>query len=657
MAVAGLVLVAALAAFLLLRRLTADPWPRWLLLPGLLLAGGLAASRPDAEAMRASDRTEQAQGIQTAPTLPGYATSASCRSCHPGEYQSWHDSFHRSMTERTQGEGVRAPWQGRIADGEGDELRLFRRDEQLWVELPDPDLRAARGRVERTEPNTRHAALPRVERQVLMTTGSHHYQGYWVQGARGNELWQLPVVYHFESQRFLPRRAVFLEPPDDPPVWARWNSSCVMCHSVAGQPQHDLESDRFATRAAELGIACEACHGPAQEHVARQHNPLVRYQTRRSESGDPSIVQPARLPAPRASEICGQCHSYFVPSDAERWWQDGFTSSYHPGQPLAGSRRVLDYERDRQQAAALVGADLESLFYTDGTVKVGGREYNGLLRSACFQRGQGERQLSCLSCHSMHQGTRDAQLSAEGQTNAACSNCHASHATGLAQHTHHAPESSGSACVNCHMPYTSYALLGAVRSHRITSPRAEPDRSGLAPHACNSCHLDRSQGWTEQWLQRWYGGEAMTASAPALSSADRRWSAAALSLARGDAATRVVVAWQLGWGAARPLSTQRWQAQLLAEALDDPYAAVRFVAYRSLRSLPSFADFSYDFLSPAAERREAQARAIERLPSVPAQTAGQPAPDLPLNEAGLIEPAFLTEWLAARDLRPVRIAE
>lgn len=649
MALAAVVLVAALAACALLGRLTEEAWPRWLLLPGVLLAGGLGWARSHGGAS-VSHQVAQPQGIQTTPAPPGYATSASCRSCHPGEHESWHQSYHRSMTERAGAETVRAPWQASLADGEGDQLRLFQRHEELWVELPDPDLRAARSRVG-------HAAelgtpLPRVERQVLMTTGSHHYQGYWVQGARGNELWQLPLVYHFESRRFLPRRAVFLEPPDDPPVWARWNSSCVMCHSVAGQPQHDLASDRFTTRAAELGIACEACHGPGQEHVARQRDPLVRYQTRRAESGDPSIVHPARLSAQRASEICGQCHAYFVPVSAERWWRDGFTSSYTPGAALDASRRVLDYERDRADAVALVGAELDSLFYRDGTVKVGGREHNGLLLSACFQQGQGARQLSCLSCHSLHEGTRDAQLSAAAQTNAACASCHAAEAADLPEHTHHPVGSSGSACVNCHMPYTSYALLGAVRSHRITSPSVQADRRGLAPHACNSCHLDRSQSWSDGWLQRWYGAPV---SAPA--AADARWSAAALALTRGDAAMRVVVAWQLGWDAARSLSTPRWQAQLLAELLDDPYAAVRFVAHRSLRTLPGFADFPFDFLSPPTQRQEAQRRARALALQALAHLPGQPSPDLPLDDSGLIEASYLTQWLAARDIRPVRIAE
>jgi hypothetical protein len=50
----------------------------------------------------------------------------------------------------------------------------------------------------------------------------------------------------------------------------------------------------------------------------------------------------------------------------------------------------------------------------------------------------------------------------------------------------------------------------------------------------------------------------------------------------------------------------------LAQLLTDPYAAVRSVAYRSLRSFEGFEDFAYDFTAPRAKRLEASQRAIER---------------------------------------------
>ena len=655
MSLGGLLVIAGAAAGAvgLLQRLAPAPAPRRLLALGALLAGTWLCWWSGREPALAA-LSPLAAAVQTTPLPDGYVTSAACRSCHPAEYQSWHQSYHRSMTELASAESVRAPWQGVLSDEVGREYRLFRRAAEFWVELPDPDRLAASVRQGRAG-----ARVPRVERRVSMTTGSHHYQAYWLPGLRGNELWQLPFVYQFESQRFLPRRAVFLEPPEDPPHWARWNSSCIQCHSVAGEPAHDQASDRFATRAAELGIACEACHGPGAAHVARQKNPLTRYQTRLAGSGDRSIVNPARLGAERASEICGQCHSYFVPSDPERWWQTGFTESYRPGDSLAASRRVLDYERDREQAPALIGSDLDSLFYADGSVRVGGREWNGLRRSACFERGQGARQLSCLSCHELHGGTRDGQLSDSALSNAACAACHQELAAALPEHTHHLEASSGSSCVNCHMPYTSYALLGSVRSHRITRPSVEPDRPGLAPNACNSCHLDRSLAWTARWLEQWYGqrtAAARQAPEPTAGLPPARPEAAALALLTGDAATRVVVAAQLGWAPARSVSGSGWQAQLLVAALDDPYAAVRFVAYRSLRSLPGFEDLAYDFLADRDARARASALALARAQRL-AKPATDGSPELPLDAAGLVPADFLAERLRSRDPRPVRIAE
>jgi predicted CXXCH cytochrome family protein len=650
MSLIGLLVLASVAACTagVLQRLAPGPAPRRVLALGVLLAGAWLCWRSQREPVPAGT-VSPTTGVQTTPPPDGYATSAACRSCHPAEYQSWHQSYHRSMTEVANAESVRAPWQGVLSDEAGREYRLFRRDAQFWVELPDPDRLAASARQgqQLLEP------VPRVERRVAMTTGSHHYQAYWLPGARGNELWQLPFVYQFESQRFLPRRAVFLEPPDDPAYWARWNSSCIQCHSVAGEPQHDLASDRFASRAAELGIACEACHGPGAAHVAQQKSPLARYQTRLAGNADPSIVNPARLDAERASEICGQCHSYFVPSDAERWWQSGFAAAYRPGDNLAASRKVLDYERDREQALALVGSDLESLFYADGSVRVGGREWNGLRRSACFERGRGSRQISCLSCHQLHGGTKDAQLAQSALSNAACAACHQELAAALPEHSHHLDASSGSSCVNCHMPYTSYALLGGVRSHRITRPRSELDRPGLAPNACNSCHLDQSPAWAQRWLEQWYGQHSAPAAQPAPPAASE---AAALALLSGDAARRVVVAAQLGWAPALGVSGAGWQAQLLVAALDDPYAAVRFVAYRSLRRLPGFEDLAYDFVADRDARLAAIGRAQARVERL-APPVGARHPELPLDAAGLLAPDFLAARVRSRDPRPVRIAE
>ncbi len=582
-----------------------------------------------------------------------YVTSDACRSCHPAEYDSWHTSYHRSMTEVASTATVRAPWTGEL-ELDGRSYGLLRRGEEYWARLPDPDLAAALARQGKSLDG-----VASVERPIVMTTGSHHYQAYWLPGARGNELWQLPFVYHFESQRFIPRHAAFLQPEADPPHWARWNSNCIQCHSVLGEPRHELQTDAFDSRLVELGIACEACHGPGGEHVAKQQNPLQRHRTRQSSAGDPSIENPARLGAERGSEICGQCHSYFVPNDASQWWQSGFSDSYRPGDALERSRRVLHYEPHAATYDPALSTDLSSLFYSDGTIRVGGREWNGLSRSACFERGQGARQLRCTSCHQLHGGSRDDQLGPHAEGNASCESCHEGYGP---RHTRHAPDSSGSQCVNCHMPFTTYALFKGIRSHRITRPVAELEPGG-PPNACNACHQDKALAWTSQWLTEW-----RTAAEPARARRSspplpeplandprQRWPAAAIGLLSGDAATRVIVAYQLGWAPAQAASGSGWQAQLLIEALADPYAAVRFVAHRSLRSLPAFESFEFDFLAPPLVRAERQRQARETATLL--RSPSRQAPVLPLDSEGRLDRAFVDALSRLRDDRPIRIAE
>ena len=67
-------------------------------------------------------------------------------------------------------------------------------------------------------------------------------------------------------------------------------------------------------------------------------------------------------------------------------------------------------------------------FWPDGRVRVGGREYPGIVQSACFESGE----LTCLSCHRMHQDAADPrtveewaddQLDIGMRTDEACVGC------------------------------------------------------------------------------------------------------------------------------------------------------------------------------------------------------------------------------------------
>lgn len=550
------------------------PW----LLTGMILSGGAAAL---------ATTSARSPTPSTPVTLgrAGFATSNACRSCHAAEYQSWHRSYHRSMTQLASVDSAAAPElrQGgrlRVESG-GRTIELFSRGGQLRARLPDPGVTSAAPR-EAYSSSLRVA--PDREVPIELLTGSHHQQAFWVAGARAGELRAVPAVYLIAEGRLIPRKDAFLTPPDALEQAVRWNSNCIQCHAVAGAPEHDAEHDAFTSSVAELGIACEACHGAALEHVRAMQNPWQRYQAQARPEQAPGIVNPARLPSERSSEVCGRCHSYFFPKQEADWWLHGFSRSFEPGGELARAQLLLSPERLQELTAPELEASADSLFYADGTIRVAGREYNGLVLSPCYERGQGTERLGCTSCHSLHRSDPDDQLAEGKQGNGACTKCHADQGSALTQHTHHAGSSSGSLCYNCHMPQTTYALLGAVRSHRIDSPAFDA-RSRDRPNACSLCHLERSEAWAAARAREWYGSKPSFTleRSPGLEGADTP-AGASFALA-GDAAVRAITAAALGrLQSGEPHSELR--GQLLRELAADPYAAVRRIAERAVRDLP-----------------------------------------------------------------------
>jgi predicted CXXCH cytochrome family protein len=572
-------------------------------------------------------------GAPTSTTEGGSVTSGACRSCHPSEYASWHRSFHRTMTRLATPGTVAESFDGARVESEGRTIELSRRGDELWAKMPDPDEVTRLSRAGAPEPSR---GVPLVSRRVVLATGSHHHEVYWVAGGAENELRLVPVTYVIAERRFIPRRDAFLQPPDAAPHAVRWNSNCIQCHATLGRPGHDEHADRFASEAAELGIACEACHGAGAAHIQKHQNPLERYAAHFSKAPDASIVNPARLAHDRASEVCGQCHAYFVPNDENAWWKDGFASAYRPGDALERSRTLLaplDFRAGAQRGRAFgAEADMGSAFWNDGTMRVGGREHSALSTSGCYTRGPANHRISCLSCHSMHASEPDDQLRT-GDVNGACRRCHVDVAKRSTEHSHHAASSSGNSCVACHMPYTSYALFKGIRSHRIDSPNAGSTFVSDRPNACNLCHLDRSLEWTGEMLAAWR--EARKPEGSRFSKGPAEGFAVEVLLS-GDAAARAVATFAFGLPAAREASGTSFQAPYLAALLDDPYSAVRFIAARSLRSYPGFSGFDYDFLAPPERRRAARDAVLSRFPT---------------------EQSRIRALVARQDDRPVSISE
>ncbi len=582
----------------------------------------------------------------------GYLSSDACRSCHPDAYQTWHDTYHRTMTQLATPQSVVGEFDDVILEQNGTRVRLERAADAFWMTLEAPG----------------QPAGP-IRRRVVLVTGSHHMQVYWYASGKSRVLGQLPFVYLIRDRRWIPRTAAFLRPPalSDPSETGRWNRGCIQCHSTHGKPR-DVRSDLMFTEVAEFGISCEACHGPGEEHVQRNQNPLRRYSLHLAGAADPTIVAPERLEGPLASQVCGQCHGIWeYPHLAERRYGENNGFRYRPGDDLDETRFVVraHHVKDREgstgppimQSIRASAHYLDERFWSDGMPRTAGREYNSLLESPCSR----DDDFSCMKCHDLHRSSDDLRtreawandLLAPGMAgDEACLQCHESFRARVAEHAHHEPDSAGARCYNCHMPFTTYGLLGAVRSHQVDSPDVAASLETGRPNACNQCHLDQTLGWAAEHLERWWQTPQ-----PELSDEERSVAAAVLWLLRGDAGQRALMAWSLGWRDAREVSGSDWMAPYLAQLLDDPYGAVRYIAQRSLRSLPGFEGLEYDFMGEPDEEASAGARAFAIWARSPRPADGPDRSAVLVDADGALERARFERLLSERDDRRVVLTE
>jgi predicted CXXCH cytochrome family protein len=562
----------------------------------LVALGGVARTAADEQAWGAVDRRGDVEGSQA------------CAVCHPDQHASWRATYHRTMTQRADGEAVLAPFAGETLD---------------WLGFRATMSRSADGRPHvRVEPIDEAGVAtgaPLLDVDVAMTVGSHRYQQYLARLDRTapGEVWRLPVAWHLATRRWIPINAAFLEPEDargDADAYlrhvSRWNDNCVLCHNTEPRPGLS-EGPAFSTRVGELGIACEACHGPAEAHLRRHADPFRRVLA--GGAGDGSIAHPGRLTPRDESGVCGRCHGNRISADVDAVLRHG--DGFLPGTDLAAVSRPIF--RDSTVRGEALFADR---FWPDGTPRLSAYEYQALQLSPCHQGGR-PGGLGCNDCHDMHGADPNMQVRAGREGAAACTGCHVPES--LSTGAGHGGHGEAVTCQGCHMPRITYGLLEGMISHRIASPRPQAwiGRHDQ-PDACTQCHVDRSRAWAAQALPRL--GFRDPGPLPA-AAADEAWaSRVALDLHGGDPVQRVLAIHALTRPGVPTPAGERlaW----LTEPLDDEYPAVRWFAWRALRQLagPEHTELvqAYDPHADVAARllaTDALRAALGRGPLTPAQ--------------------------------------
>ena len=635
-----------------------------------------------------SDRFTLNSKIPNKEQTKGYISSDTCRSCHPAEYASWYGTYHRTMTQVAGDDSVMGRFDGSEIDSRGLKYQIFKKSDQYWAKVPDPEIIMKTVETGRRINDYTYQirtndvltmldlrSVPRVEKRVVMTTGSHHYQTYWIDGSvsnqvdrineskYGNLLQTLPLVYLPKEDKWIPREDAFMRAPSSKRMISQWNHHCIKCHSTNGNP--GLKgSNKFETEVAEFGISCESCHGAAEEHVKHYQSPIARYA---KHFGDKSInaehiKNPAKLDHKLSSQICGQCHGVYIYKDAEvgmEYARNG--PMYRPGNNIHDYRYFIQHP---ESSGSKINLDelkknrgfFRERWWDDGTILAGGREFTAMRVSACYTKEkEGMNNISCLDCHSMHHSEPKDQLRQDMVGNQSCVQCHQEdkYTTEIKLHTHHEVDSSGSSCINCHMPHTSYALLGALRSHQIQSPSAFRSIKHGVPNACNLCHLDKTLEWTQKQLSVRYNHPIYP-----LEDDQRNISAWVLWLLKGHAAQRAIAAWHGGWEPAKAASGTDWLPPYLISLLDDPYGVVRYIAYKSLQSQESYANFEYDYLSGNSEIERKSKEAMSMWLAEKREPSNiKNMKQILILDDGAIDREEVNRLLSKRDNRPVNIKE
>ena len=590
--------------------------------------------------------------------------SDSCRSCHGEQWTSWHHSWHRTMTQRV----------GALPDGLApatavvEPLAPFAGEQLDYLGFRATMDRSGEGRpritVHRLDDDGEPTGAAVFAAEVALSVGSHRYQQYVAVLDREQlgELWRLPLAWHRAEQRWIHLNGAFVEPEGEAGSLAdyerhlsRWNDNCLFCHNTEPspglRPGGEGRPPRFASVVGELGIACEACHGPGEAHLARHRNPLRRILARGR--GDGSIAHPGRMDPARESEVCGRCHGQRIALDIASVLAGG--DGFVPGDRLASVSRPIEADSTIAGVEGLDrGRPFAARFWPDGTPRLSAYEYQGLLASPCHAPRGDRPALGCNHCHDMHGEERDGQVRAGRAGAGACVDCHAPRELGGAAtpggHGGHGQLAPDVDCLDCHMPRITYGLLEGMISHRISSP----DPAALIgrddqPDACTQCHVDRSRSWAAAAMaELGLRGSVVEGRRPAAheGAAPR----VVLDLLGGDPLQRNLAAHAL----ARPKATGSLEARMawIADGLEDEYPSVRWFAWRGLRELaaelpagaPRRAELlaaldAFDYLAPI-EVRAVTIQAIRDRLAAPA-LADRPQ----LREALLERRVALSLWI------------
>lgn len=403
---------------------------------------------------------------QTA-AVPSYVGSDSCRDCHAEVVQDWEKSQHALAWTPPDAANVLGDFDDTDFYHRGVLSKFSVEGGKYYIETDGPD-----GAITRF-PVAGVAGIAPLQ-QYLLETEPGRLQSFDVAWDTEEKRW-----YHLYPDQDLPA--------DNGLHWTgtykNWNGRCAECHATGFEKNFDPVSKTYASTQAEIGVGCEACHGPGQAHLDWAIANDTYDPARWAKVGELGFTMDFSAGAETEIQQCATCHSRREP--------------FEDGNPLPGTPY-----HDAYRLSAL----RDGLYYPDGQILDEVYVYGSFLQSKMYANG-----VTCSDCHNPH----TAEPVADG--NAVCAQCHSPAGNPrfptlkLANyddpsHYFHAEESEGAQCKACHMIERTYMGVDGRRDHSFRIPRPDLSVETLAPNACTDCHNDQTASWAAEVVEGWYPG-------------------------------------------------------------------------------------------------------------------------------------------------------
>ncbi len=386
---------------------------------------------------------------------PRFVTSEACVTCHQDAAAQWRASHHALAWQTPDDETVLGDFDDALFQHGGAATRFTRDAGSFVVETDDGDGRARRFEVVGT------AGIAPLQ-QVLVETEPGRLQAFDVAWDDVGKRW-----YHLYPELALSH--------EDGLHWSgpykNWNGRCAECHATGYEKRYAPETRTYASTQAEIGVGCEACHGPGAAHVAWARAPAA-FAPADWRGIDRQGLTTSLNDAEAEIQLCAGCHARREPLGS---------SSPPPGTPFHDAYRL-----------ALLR---DGLYHADGQIRDEVYVYGSFLQSRMYAGG-----VRCSDCHEPHAAT----LRAAG--NEVCTRCHGPAGNpdfpslkprtyDVSEHHFHEPGTPGAQCTSCHMIERVYMGIDGRRDHSFRIPRPDLSAALGTPNACTDCHGDQTAAW------------------------------------------------------------------------------------------------------------------------------------------------------------------